>query len=71
MLPLRRACATPAPQESEAAVDAVLARVLADVEPLEAAWAAELERLQAQDAARAELAGRLAAMERQLANLQG
>lgn len=33
-------------QETEAAVDATIAKVLAAVQPLEAAWQAELQRLQ-------------------------
>jgi hypothetical protein len=33
-------------QETEAAVDDTIAKVMAAVEPLEAAWQAELQRLQ-------------------------
>jgi hypothetical protein len=33
-------------QETEAAVDATVRQVMAAVEPLEAAWQAELQRLQ-------------------------
>lgn len=39
-------CCVVALQETEAAVDATVQKVMADVDPLEAAWQAELQRLQ-------------------------
>ncbi|KAF8065743.1 hypothetical protein HT031_002803 [Scenedesmus sp. PABB004] len=57
-------------EEAEAAVEDTAARVLAQVEPLEAAWRGELARLRDSERRRAELVEALAAMERQTANLQ-
>lgn len=57
-------------QESTAAVDAAVERILQQVAPLEAAWQAELARLQSNEHRRAELAAALQVMEKRTANLQ-
>jgi hypothetical protein len=57
-------------QESDSVVQGAVDRVLAQVQPLEAAWRAELERLQSNELRRAELAEALQRMEKKTANLQ-
>jgi hypothetical protein len=56
-------------QEATAAVSAAVASVLERVEPLEAAWRAELARLQDREARRMAMSEDLTQMERRTANL--
>ncbi|KIY92924.1 hypothetical protein MNEG_15040, partial [Monoraphidium neglectum] len=57
-------------EELDAEVQRTRRRVLAEVEPLEAAWRAELAALRASEAARAEKEAALQEMERRAANLR-